>query len=295
MPIRFALVLTAASLVGCISPRIAVNPPADKSTASKPVARFGELVSRPGDVVRKSPTPQPAPPDAIFPVKTEEHAEPITTHLAPLLSPAPAPDPPLVLALRDTLEGRADKAAERLAGLGASHRQIASHLLTALVQTSQNTGPLEASLLTKHIDAASEIAGRLAPLKIRKACLVWRVDQFGVYEPVPDSHVFLPGGTGLLYLELANAPSVATELPAGGSGYVTRLECSHVLSVDGQPVAGNKSAPHAEYTRSPVRDYFLKIEFAVPQTPGRYILAVELTDPATQRKAREQVEVKVGN
>lgn len=295
MPSRVALVLTVACLTGCISPRIAVHPRDDQSIVSKPTARFGELVSRPGDVVRKSPASPPAPPDAIFPVKTEEHAEPITANLTPLLSPAPAPDPPLVLALRDSLEGRADKAADRLAGLGPSHRQIALNLLTALVQTTQTAGPLDASLLTKQLEAASEAAGRLAPLKIRKVCLVWRVDQFGVYEPVPDSHVFLPGGTGLLYLELANAPSVATELPSGGSGFVTRLECSHVLSVDGQPVAGNKSAPHAEYTRSPVRDYFLKIEFAVPQSPGRYILSVELTDPATQRKAREQVEVKVGN
>ena len=39
----------------------------------------------------------------------------------------------------------------------------------------------------------------------------------------------------------------------------------------------------------------LKIEFDVPPQPGRYSLVVELADPATKRKVRHPVELKVGS
>ena len=167
-------------------------------------------------------------------------------------------------------------------------------LLLAAAACVAAVSPLPASAQVG--PSAAEAAAKLCPLKIRKSCFVLQVFQFGVYEPIRPQHVFLPGGCGVLYLELQNAPSLPAELPAGGKGFVTRLSGSTSwLDSEGKPFGTSKPLEHTEYTRSPVRDYFLKIEFDVPSLPGNYTLAVELFDPATKRKARQAVELKVGS
>ena len=93
----------------------------------------------------------------------------------------------------------------------------------------------------------------------------------------------------------ADRIELCADLPAGGKGYVTRLACSHCLAdAEGRPLGAARKFDHAEFSRSPVKDFFLKIEFDVPQQPGVYSLVVDVIDPATKRKARQQIELKVG-
>ena len=154
-------------------------------------------------------------------------------------------EPALVLALRDYMEGRTDKAIERIKDLDPANLEILLRLMpaVALAYKADLSGrtPSDAAVLASQLEAAADAAAKLTPLKIRKACFVWRVAQFGVYEPVPENHPFLPGGSGVLYLELQNAPSLPTdELPAGGKGFVTRL-------------AVNTISPTRRGSRSPSR------------------------------------------
>lgn len=278
--------------VGCVSPRVVMNPPKDE--AKKPPATgFGELITVPGKFVAKNPT---APPNdsVFFPQKTD--AVKATEHISTLLTPSPAVDQPLVAAFRDYCEGRTDKAAERIKGLDATNQEMILRLFPALKHAGKADlhSPSEAAMLGSQLAAASETTARLSPMAIRKACFVWRVLQFGVYDPVPERHPFLPGGAGVLYLELQNAPSLPTKIPAGGSGYVTRLECSYQINnAEGQSFVPIRMQPHTEYTRSPIRDYFLKIEFEVPSQPGNYTLVVELKDPANNRRIKHSAELVV--
>lgn len=303
MALRMLMILGVALLPGCLAPRFEVKTHIEKDTG-KPVARngpkFGELISSPGQVVAKHPQPDivTSEPASLWPVRKDEVVvEPIRTSWPPLLSQAPAADPPLVLALRDYLEGRTDKAIERIKDLSPANQELLLRLFPALVQASKtdlNRNATDAALLGSQLDAASDAAARLAPIKIRKACYVARVMQFGVYDPVPEKHVFLPGGSGVLYLELQNVPSVPAELPAGGKGFVTKLSCSHTLLDDAGKAAGPpRKFEHAEFTRSQVRDYFLKFEFDVPAAPGRYTLVIEVSD-GPKRTTRHQVELRVG-
>lgn len=292
MRFRSILWLMLAALAGCVSPRVVVNPPQD-AAKKPPTTRFGELITVPGQYVAKNPT---APPndEALFTPRTD--AVKPTEHISTLLTPSPAVDPPLVAAFRDYLEGRTDKAVERIKDLEPANQEMILRLFPALKHASKADlrSPGDAAMLGSQLAAAMEATARLSPMTIRKACFVWRVLQFGVFDPVPEKHPFLPGGAGVLYLELQNAPSVAARIPAGGNGYVTRLECSYQLNdTEGKPIAPIKTQPHTEYTRSPVRDYFLKIEFEVPPQPGNYTLVVELKDPATNRRVRHAAELVV--
>ena len=50
-----------------------------------------------------------------------------------------------------------------------------------------------------------------------------------------------------------------------------------------------------DFSRSPVRDYFLKYRFPVPPLPGAYTVTVEVRDATGQRTARSRpVEFRVG-
>lgn len=297
------LVVVAGLAIGCMPTRVVVNGPGRKSEPEAPrPGRFGEYanITEPGQfIVKAAGSAQPAVVESasLWPARSEEPAAAAPRpDLAPLLAPAPS-ESQLVQAVRDYCDGRTDKALERINDLDPANQEIVLRLLPALVHATKadlsGRSPLDAAVLASQLEAAVDAAQRRSPLRIRKGCFAWRVTQFGVYDPVPDSHPFLPGGSGMLYIELQNVPSMPAELPAGGQGFVTKLACSmQLLDVEGKPVVPPRTFDHAEFTRSPVRDYFLKLEFDVPAEPGRYALVVEITDPA-QRKARHQAELIV--
>ncbi|CAN5532280.1 hypothetical protein BH11PLA2_BH11PLA2_39230 [soil metagenome] len=313
MPSRPALLMVLIALPGCVSPQVVVNATNEKAVAkrSEPAAKFGEYITAPGQVMALHGQELPAvdsPGTAFWPtsVKTEQPTETLIQPQAysakksePIKFTATTGEPPLMAAMRAYLDGRTDVAAERLNCFEPANQQLIMTTMTAMAHACRadlsGRNPADTAMLGSQYEAASDAAAKYAPLKVRKACFVWRVSQFGVYDPVPEKHPFLPGGSGVLYLELQNAPSQAAALPAGGPGFVTRLECSLQLTgSDGKPVGAVKTFPYAEYTRSPVRDYFLKIEFDVPSNPGPYTLVVDVRDPATSRKTRHAVDLTVG-
>jgi hypothetical protein len=296
-------VLLLMTVCGCVSPQVVVTAPpqAQKSPPPRDGATFGAYVSVPGtvtplhgQVLPKSDVPVTMWPDRVVERPTETLIQPQA--YAPRRTEKLTPtESPVVLAVRAYLDGRTDVAANHLQTLSPANQQAVMTLLPALATAGRNDLTADAALFSSQVEGAAEAAAKAAPLKIRKACYVSKVMQYGVYSGVPESHVFLPGGGGVLYLELQNPPSVATPTPSDGPGYVTRLECAlHVQTADGKAVTQGVMYPSVEYTLSPVRDYFLKVEFAVPREPGAYTVVVDVRDPANNRKARHAVPMRVG-
>ncbi len=212
----------------------------------------------------------------------------------------PHPDSPLVGALRAHLEHRPAAAVDQLAGFDRPNQELLLLLLPTLAEARDTDlsgrDAKAAAQLAEQLGAASAVVRKAAPLVLRKVAFAASITQYGVYEPLPESYRYLPGALANVYVELDNVPSV----PTGPDAYLTRLTTSlQVHDANGQvveqfdPGYGRQvpliSIAQAAQTRSPVRDFFLKVEFAMPEKTGRYTLTLEVRDPANGRKVRKVV------
>src|SRR5205807_2475854 len=129
-------------------------------------------------------------------------------------------DPPLVAAVRAYLDNRPDLAVEHLRGLDPPNQELLLRLLpaVALARTANLKDPVATRVLAEQVGSAADAVARAAPLRVGKACFVWQVKQFGVFDPLPPGHQYLPGGMAVLYAEVENAPSEPTSHPGGGDG-----------------------------------------------------------------------------
>jgi hypothetical protein len=294
-----------AALVPAPGQAVPLNPPADRPTAVATAARPAPVEPPAGAVA--PPEVAPAPPAP--PPTRQASAD------APLLGPdpaglrPPASAPPLLLALQAHLDDRPEAAAEHLRGFGRPNQELLTHLLPAVAAARHadlgGHGSKGTAALARQLAAATELVAEAAPLAIRKAVFVSKVEMFGRYEPMPAGHRFLAGGRGcMLYLELENAPSLPVALPGGGAGYVTRLDGTARIhdaagqaveqpdEQTGRPTTAVRFAV-TETARSPLRDVYGLYEFPLPSRPGRYTLTVELRDPNSGRTARATVDFVV--
>src|SRR5262245_37233234 len=110
MELRALLLAMISAVSGCISPNVVIHkdPPASNKSPV-PGPKFGEYasISEPGQFVVKNAAPTP-PADDLWP-KGDDRVR-ATEYVSKMLEPARPADPPLVLAVRDYLEGRTDKA-----------------------------------------------------------------------------------------------------------------------------------------------------------------------------------------
>ena len=292
--LRFLLLPFCAIAPGCLV--VGGNPPAI-AHAAKPAARsaprFAEMISAPGQTIAKSDAPAKPETGVATPAAGVQPPQPNETR--PTLAP-PALDPPLVAALRAYLENRPDLAAEYLRSFDPANRDLLAKLLPAAVAARGGAPDAEA------LDAVALAAAKAGPIKLRKACFVSSVKQFGVYDPLPDGYAFLPGGAeGQLYLELANVVSEPTDHPRGGPGFVVRADCTlQVTDERGQtlsrfdPTNSPKGAMDlAESTRSPCRDFFLSLKFPLPHAPGNYTLTLDVREASTGRSVRHTAGFRV--
>lgn len=219
--------------------------------------------------------------------------------LAPLPpSVIPTNDPPLVAAVRAYLDGKPDAAVKHLEALDKPNQELMLQLIPAVVRASQldlpNASPTEIGMLAEQLREPAEALASRAPLVLDRVCFCRWVKNFGRYEPLPDRHVFRAGSLAELYVEVRNAPSVAVNSSTEGDGYVTRLACTlRVTDAAGNIVPLTDRNRHAvpaltetkrDFTRSPIRDYFLLFRFPVPVQPGSYDVTVKVHDPAGGRE-----------
>jgi hypothetical protein len=280
---------------------VEITPPtqsASITTLPRPLI-FGEL--RPGEsrplheptpLVSDTPPPTIPPPDVPTAVEVSEPpALPPTVIETSKSAPA---DPKLVAVVRAFLEDRPDLAKKHLEGLDAPNQEVLLQLIPALVRASQTNlaqPNTEVGDLARQVEAALAVLSARAPLAIEKACFCQKARNFARYEPLPDRHA--PATWVQLYVEVKNVPSIPASSPTEGDGFLTRLVCTLQIrdatgAVVPLPDQTNKPVPtlhddKRDFTRSPVRDYFLLFQFRTPSKPGAYTITFEVQDPASDR------------
>lgn len=242
-------------------------------------------------------TTLPAPP-------TEPAVPKSLTELVPASQPVSAQvDPPLVAAVRDYVNGKPERAVEHLKSLDHANQELMLQLIPAVVRASQldfaHASPTEIGVLAEQLrDPAEQLATR-APLILDRVCFCRWVKNFGRYEPLPEGTAFHRGCLAELYVEVRNVPSVAVQSSPEGAGFVTRLSCTlQVFDASGSVVPlidrTRNTVPaltetKRDFTRSPIRDYFLLFRFPVPDRPGLYDIAIKVHDPAGGRAVSRTV------
>jgi hypothetical protein len=297
--------LPACLVMNGSGPPVEITPPPQSaSITTLPRPLFADL--RPGESrPLHEPTPGTLvstddPPNTIPPPNVPTEAE-IST--PPALPPtvtkrsesAPA-DPKLIAVVRAFLDNDPGKAKKLLEGLDAPNQELLLRLIPALVGASQanlSQPTTEVGDLAKQVEAALAVLAARAPLSIEKACFCRAVRNFARYEPLPDRHAFAPGTWAEVYVEVKNIPSIPASSPTEGEGFLTRLVCTlQVRDAAGAvvplPDQNNSPVPtlhddKRDFTRSPIRDYFLLFRFRTPSKPGAYTITFEVQDPASDR------------
>jgi hypothetical protein len=282
-------------------------PPPVKVTSGKarPIGQFASLA--PGERVPLHPVAA----EVRGPLPVEEPPPPEPPTVAPpphQLPPLDPPPPALVQAFQAFHDSQPEKAVEHLNGFHKANQELLLHLIPAVVQASKadlSRAVSEESLaLARQFEAAAGSVLKRAGFGIRKAVICLAVDGFGVYTPVTDPNALRKGSLYSGYVELENVPCLPEVRSDGAKGYLTRLECEmRVADEFGQIVEiqdvktkalGPKSATSKnEFTRSPVRDYFLAAVLQTPSRPGAYAVTFEVRDPRSGRSVSKPIPFRV--
>ncbi len=309
------LVLLALPACGGNGPLLPLRPPVEpfpppvKTTSSKarPTGQFASL--QPGERIALHPVTEARhttpiedtlhhPPAALPPVSVGEIVPPLESE----------PPSPLVFAFRAFHDNQPDKAIEHLKAFDSANQELLLQLIPAVVQASKakldkpNTD--EPTALAKQFEAAAATILKRTGFGVRKAVVCLAVDGFGVYTPVTDPTGLRKGSLYSVYVELENVPCLPDVRADGVKGFLTRLECEMRVSDEyGQTVEiqdvktkslGPKSTTSkSEFTRSPVRDYFLAAVLQTPTRPGAYTVTFEVRDPRTGRSVSKPIPFRV--
>jgi hypothetical protein len=252
---------------------------------------------------------------------------------APASPPAPRPEPPLVAALRATLDRRpVEEIEEPLQGYPPAQRALLLDLLRGTARVGSggldHLSSREAGKLLDQLDRLAPALCARAPLVLSKMCFCRKgtIDNFGQYQPLgPVPPCFQAGDGGRpgecvqVYVEVRNFASrhvgefYETELKGSLEIHETDLKGSPPGDQDG-PVKGAQAAagsspgrapvfrkvfaPCADRSRSLRHDYFVNFQFPIPPhcPAGLYTLWVQVEDltlPGTPRIARRSLDFRV--
>ncbi len=319
--------LTAGGAVGCFPGYVAphdsvkvVNDgdpgPVDPSAYHFHAA--GNSDHRPNDPVQPAHFPDAAPPAASTPPMNPDDPPP-----PPPPPPPPEPvdppvvqadkapqDPPVVTALRDLLLNRSPDALEQLRAYDGASREVLLTLLPLAARVGDGgldrTTPQEAAVLLDQVRQVEALLRPRAALALDKVCFCRHIKEFGVYEPWPPDHVFLPenddrrGEWIQVYAEVRNF----TCRPRGGA-YETSL--AGVVEIcdftnPQHPIVRLDFPAEVKRSQTPRQDYFVNFGFPLPRLPeGRYTLRVRVKDmlapagdDAAPRTATRSIDFSVG-
>lgn len=277
---------------------------------------FAIFPKRPGEVVRMhtgasavaskptaptEPTTDPKT-DTVVPIPPIADANLVRASDSPIGIPS-ATEPALLAAMRAYLENRPDDAIRLLQPLDRANQDYALALMPLLVRGTQlnmaAANPEDVSVLVEQLHA---IAGRLAAkaaLKVDKVAFCRKINGFAQYEPWPLAQPYKPNDLAHLYVEVRNVGCVPASGPHGET-YLSRAVVSLEVRDANQKLVEQTDlsdwrrrvtvarVEYADYTHSPLHDYFRTYRIQVPAQPGVYTVTVEVRDPAGQRVARSQ-------
>jgi hypothetical protein len=218
-------------------------------------------------------------------------------------------DESLLEAFRCILKDRPQEALDYLKNFDAATQDMFLHLFPAMAQLSQKPldklNPEEVGVLQNHLEGLLESLRPRAELEISRICYCEWIKAFGVYKPLPETHLFhassqaQPGELVWIYVELRNFCSELHDLY-----HETRLSSSVAIrdprNPNGPPIwyyrFDDRKQPPMR-SRAPLHDYFNKFSFYVPHIPpGVYTLTIEIADetrPERRRVAHKSLEFRV--
>jgi hypothetical protein len=265
----------------------------------------------PGETVLRHPqSPVPDQPlDHPVTVMVEAVKENFDNPISPVSSNPPPvePDPPLVAAVRDYLAGK-PTAADRLKPLPPPNQDLLLQLLPPVARVAQmdlaRPDAEETAVLARQFETAAAVLAKRAGLTVKKTVVCLNVKGYGKFLPARDRNDLRRGELYPLYVEVGNVPCEPVTRADGADGFQTLLEVSMQVTDDlgrvieiiddktGQP--GPKSTSlKTEFTRSPVRDYYVVAQMQAPARPGAYTVTIELRDPKSGTVVSRPVPFRV--
>jgi hypothetical protein len=300
----FPVLLTAGltTLPACVTTFVG-DPVSQTPTTTKTggPTDFGIYPKAPGERVALHPETktESVVADVTPPVEPPELLSP------PRAAPPPAVDPPLVRIIRAYVDGKPDVAVGIIDTLDPAARELLLKLVPVVVQAADLSPgrPHEIGPLARQLDSAVAVLAPKAPLMIDKVCFCEEFATFGHYRPLPNQQVLRAKGVATFYTEVRNVPSEPTVDPKEGEGYVTKL----VRSIELRDATGavieltdrhGKRVPKIQdtkedFSRSPLRDYFVCFYFETPAKPGTYTVTVEVRDPQSGRAVSKPTTFRV--
>jgi hypothetical protein len=293
-----------ATLPACVT--TFVNEPADHPTSTTKTGGptdFGIYPKAPGERVALHPEAKTAAVAAEVPVPPP--VDPPEVAPVPTVAASPPVDPPLVRIIRAYLDNRPDVAVGIIDTLDPAARGLLLKLVPVVVQAADLSSgkPHEVGELARQLEATAASLAAKAPLMIEKVCFCEEYKAFGHFKPLPNQQVLRPGRIAQLYLEVRNVPSEPTVDSAEGGGFVTKLVGAIELRDANGAVLEltdrlGKRVPKIQdtkndFSRSPMRDYFVVFYFETPSKPGAYVVTVEVRDPQSGRAVSKPVSFRV--
>lgn len=179
--------------------------------------------------------------------------------------------------------GRRDDALRPLVGVGGAEQDFWTSEVAALSAVLQD-GSADAQSRTEAAERLQEAArtlGRSGDLVVRNLAFCTEVSSFGVYKPF-DRYAFKPGQEALLYAEVQNFATSATE-----KGFHTALRSSYeIVDARGSQIARQDFGLTEEYCRNPRNDYFLRYFLRLPPNiaAGDYTLRLAIEDSKSNKR-----------
>jgi hypothetical protein len=273
------------------TPRPVAQEPPPPATAPSPstdttpaITNSGKTDTMPAQPTLYPPaTSSPEPPPLPAPA-----GAPGTLTAAPGATQPPT-DVPLVGALRCLLDKRPQDAVGLLKSFDQPTQELLLSLMPVVARLSEESlekaDPREVAVTVDHLEQSAVALRRRAALILDKMCCCRWIDKFGVYEPLPPDHPYLPGSTLHVYVELRNFSSDHREL-----GYETRLASTlKLLDAQGKTAQlwGFNDRNRPERSQTLRHDYFINYSIRIPESipPGAYRLALHVEDVPTGKSA----------
>jgi hypothetical protein len=204
------------------------------------------------------------------------------------------PDAPLLTALRGLMDKRPqEEVLAALDGYEPADRQLLRDVLRVAARLGDrdltNSRPQEMALALDEMETLLRALRPRAALVLDKLCFVRSrsVDNFGIYEPLEDGHVFRapapghPGEPVQVYAEVRNFASLPVS-DCFETVLKVQLTIAGKLIQDGpdqEPVVTFSIKPCIDRSRTPRQDLFVNFHFQTPNVPpGSYTLWVQVED-----------------
>jgi hypothetical protein len=271
-----------------VQPRPIEHPPIAQLPVSQPL---------PAEQVQDIAPPKPPPPPEIVPA-TSALPEPLGVPATISVNriPTEANESSFLVATRCALEKHHPEMIEALQQKYDQRTQeVLVPLLSLAARVSEggvdSVSPQEMATLNEQLEQMKAALRVRTPLTVEKMCYCRRITNYGLYDPLPNDHLFTGGDRHhvelvQLYVEARNFAS-----KQNGNVYETSLGSKLEITNKNDEIVARMDFPaKPDHSLSPRQDYFIHYQFYVPaqMEPGDYKLWITLHDENAVGDQRKQ-------